>query len=156
MNRRTFLRIGAAGSLSIAAAARSSAASVAVQDDVPYGQSQLGLSDDGRDGVLYVPKAYKPGAPIPCVMMLHGFAGWADNLRSTFALGEEFGVVIIAPESRGLTWGRSLPGRGVPSCRQHHRRRPVARGACRAIGRRRLCLVDGTRLRRRFQSPDDL
>jgi poly(3-hydroxybutyrate) depolymerase len=43
-------------------------------------------------------------------MMLHGFAGWADNLRSTFALGEVFGVVIIAPESRGLTWGRSVPG----------------------------------------------
>jgi poly(3-hydroxybutyrate) depolymerase len=110
MNRRTFLRIGAAGSLSVAAAARSSAASDRVEDEVPYGQSRLGLSDDGRDGALYVPRAYKPGTPIPCLMMLHGFAGWADNLRSTFALGEEFGIVIIAPESRGLTWGRSVPG----------------------------------------------
>jgi phospholipase/carboxylesterase len=110
MNRRTFMRVGVAGGMSIAAAARNSAAAGSLQDEVPYGQSRLGLSDDGRDGVLYVPQAYKPGTPIPCVMMLHGFAGWADNLRSTFALGEEFGVVIIAPESRGLTWGRSVPG----------------------------------------------
>jgi hypothetical protein len=106
MNRRAFLRAGAAGGLSLASASRSAAA----LEEVRHGQSRLGLSDDGRDGVRYVRKAYKPGTPIPCVMMLHGYAGWADNLKSTFALGEEFGVVIRAPESRGLTWGQSVPG----------------------------------------------
>ena len=98
-----------AGGLSLAAA-RAGASSSAAQDEVPYGQSRLGLSDDGRDGVLYVPKAYKPGTPVPCVMMLHGFAGWADEMKSTFALAEEFGVVVIAPESRALTWGQAAPG----------------------------------------------
>jgi hypothetical protein len=41
-------------------------------------------------------------------MMLHGFAGWADNLRSTFALGENRRRDHrpgVAP-----TWGRSVPG----------------------------------------------
>lgn len=79
-------------------------------DGIPYGQSPLGVSDDGRDGVLFVPKSYRESVPAPLLIMLHGFAGWADEMKSTFALAEEFGVVVIAPESRTLTWGRSSPG----------------------------------------------
>jgi predicted esterase len=72
--------------------------------------TRLGLSDEGRDGVLYVPKGYKHGSPAPLLIMLHGFGGWADEMKSTFALAEEFGVVLIVPESRDATWGRSAPG----------------------------------------------
>ena len=75
-----------------------------------FGPSALGLSDDGRDGVLYVPKSYRESVPAPLLVMLHGFAGWADEMKSTFALAEEFGVVVIAPESRALTWGQAAPG----------------------------------------------
>lgn len=80
------------------------------QDKVPYGQTTLGLSDDGRDGTLYVPKSYKPGTPMPLVMMLHGFSGWGDGQRALFALAEELGFIVIAPESRDITWGKEIPG----------------------------------------------
>jgi predicted esterase len=42
--------------------------------------------------------------------MLHGFGGWADEMKSTYALAEEFGVVLIVPESRQVTWGQGVPG----------------------------------------------
>ena len=80
------------------------------QDTVPYGQTRLGLSDDLRDGTLYVPKSYTPGTPMPLLIMLHGFSGWGDNLRSLFALAEELGFLVIAPESRDITWGKEAPG----------------------------------------------
>ena len=75
-----------------------------------YGESRLGISDTDRDGILYVPKAYTPGVPMAVLMMLHGFGGAAESARSLYPLAEEFGVILIAPESRGLTWGQSIPG----------------------------------------------
>lgn len=82
----------------------------AASDAIPYGQSPLGLSDDGRDGILYVPKGYRETVPAPLLIMLHGFGGWADEMKSTYALAEEFGVVLIVPESRQITWGQAAPG----------------------------------------------
>jgi predicted esterase len=76
----------------------------------PVGQSPLGLSDDGRDGIVYIPKSYREDTPAPLLIMLHGFAGWADEMTSTYALAEEFGVVVIAPESRSIRWGQASPG----------------------------------------------
>ena len=80
------------------------------QDKIPYGQSRLGLSDDGRDGTLFIPKSYKPGTKMPLVIMLHGFSGWGDNQRRLFALAEELGFIVVAPESRDITWGKEAPG----------------------------------------------
>src|SRR5688572_470874 len=97
MDRRTFLAIGVGGFLHR-------------QDKIPYGQSRLGISDDERDGTLYVPKSYKAGVPMPLVMMLHGFAGFGDSVRYLFPLAEELGFIVIAPESRELTWGMAAPG----------------------------------------------
>lgn len=99
----------AAGS-AVALLQGSANAQAPVHDAIPYGQSRLGISDDDRDGTLYVPQSYTPGVPMPVMMMLHGFGGTGDGVRSMFPLAEEFGVIIIAPESRGLTWGRSIPG----------------------------------------------
>jgi phospholipase/carboxylesterase len=106
MNRRSFLIAGAVGAIGLLER-RVSARS---QDRIPYGQTALGLSDDGRDGVLYVPKSYKAGTPMPLVMMLHGFGGWGDGQRGLFALAEELGFIVIAPESRDITWGKEIPG----------------------------------------------
>ncbi len=80
------------------------------QSEFKYGESRLGISDDDRDGTLYVPKHYKAGTPMPVVMWLHGLAGSGDGARGLFPLADEFGVIIIAPESRGLTWGNEIPG----------------------------------------------
>src|SRR5690242_19983825 len=79
-------------------------------DKVPYGQTRLGLSDDLRDGTLYIPKSYKPGTPMPLLIMLHGFSGWGDNQRSLFALAEELNFIVVLPESRDITWGKEAPG----------------------------------------------
>ncbi len=87
-----------------------SAHAAAAQDQVPYGQTRLGISDTDRDGTLYVPKSYKPGTAMPLVMMLHGFSGWGDNQKRLFALADEFGFIVVAPESRDLTWGKEAPG----------------------------------------------
>jgi len=78
--------------------------------DVPYGQTRLGISDTDRDGTLYVPKSYKPGTKMPLVMMLHGFSGWGDNQKRLFALADELGFIVVAPESRDITWGKEAPG----------------------------------------------
>lgn len=109
MDRRAFLSLGAAGILGRLKGTRVASAQDRAQDDIPVGESRLGLSND-RDGTVYVPKAYKAGVPMPILMMLHGLAGSAQGVRYTFPLAEEFGVIVIAPESRGLTWGQSAPG----------------------------------------------
>jgi phospholipase/carboxylesterase len=119
MNRRRFLSVGAAGALGLVHGARLAAAQdpapAAPQEPaappaaVPYGETPIGL-DDERDGTLYVPKSYKPGVPMPLLMMLHGLTGGARSVRYTQPLAEEFGVIVIAPESRDFTWGQSVPG----------------------------------------------
>ena len=109
MNRRSFLTLGAAGAIGVLRSARNVRAQ-ATQPDIPFGESRLGVSDDGRDGTLYLPKKYKAGTPLPALMMLHGFGGTGTGVRYTFPLAEEFGVIVIGPESRALTWGQSAPG----------------------------------------------
>ncbi len=108
MDRRTFLRLSAAGATGLWP--RPARATAQAPPALPYGASRLGLSDDDRDATLYIPRSYRPGVPVPVMMMLHGFAGTGDGVRGMFPLAEEFGVVMIAPESRGLTWGRAIPG----------------------------------------------
>ena len=107
MNRRGFLTLGVAGALGVM---REAQAGQAAPADVPYGESRLGIAAGLRDGTLYVPKVYKPGVAMPVLMMLHGYAGFGDNMRSIFQLSDEFGVIVIAPESRDVTWGQSAPG----------------------------------------------
>lgn len=110
MNRRGFLTLSAASALGWLHGTRKASAAPLAQGEIPLGESRLGLSSDGRDGTVYVPKSYKEGRPMPVLMMLHGFGGTAQGVGYTFPLAEEFGVIVIAPESRGLTWGQSAPG----------------------------------------------
>ena len=107
MNRRAFLAGSAAGALGWLAATRSVRA-----QDIPYGETRLSLAEDDteREGSLYVPKSYRDGVPMPVLAMLHGLGGSASGVRYTFPLAEEFGVIVVAPESRGIAWGREIPG----------------------------------------------
>lgn len=62
----------------------------------------LGL-DAGRDGVLYVPETADPGAPL--LVFLHGATGTGRaHLRAVLAAVERYGVILVAPDSRGPTW----------------------------------------------------
>jgi phospholipase/carboxylesterase len=62
----------------------------------------LGL-DAGRDGVLYVPETAGPGAPL--LVFLHGAGGTGRaHLRAVLAAVDRYGVILVAPDSRGPTW----------------------------------------------------
>jgi predicted esterase len=117
MHRRAFLSLGAAGAIGLTRGVRRLTAQAPAQqpppnggDDIPIGKSRLGIADGERDGTVYVPQSYKKGVPMPLLMMLHGFRSTAEAVRYTFPLAEEFGVIVIAPESRDITWGQSIPG----------------------------------------------
>ena len=76
------------------------------------GQHALNLGTD-RDGLGYVPKGYKLGVPSPLMVVLHGAgqtSAWATRL---FPLADEFGVILLAPDSRNeRTWDMILGGFG--------------------------------------------
>jgi phospholipase/carboxylesterase len=57
-----------------------------------------------------VPQSYKKGVAMPIVVLLHGFRSTAEAVRFAFPLAEEFGVIVLAPESRDMTWGMEIPG----------------------------------------------
>jgi phospholipase/carboxylesterase len=66
----------------------------------------LGMVDErsGRDGVLYVPDTAEAGAPL--LVFLHGATGSGrGHLRAVLAAADRYGVIILAPDSRGGgTW----------------------------------------------------
>jgi phospholipase/carboxylesterase len=71
----------------------------------PPGESPLGLAD-GRDGLLYVPRQSRRQR-LPLLLLLHGATGSARGVTSrtsAFDLAEELGVVVVAPDSREVTW----------------------------------------------------
>jgi phospholipase/carboxylesterase len=76
--------------------------------DLRPGEHTLGLGSD-RDGLIYVPRGYMPGVPMPLVVMLHGAGGNRDSSRFRFPLADELGFIILAPDSRDeRTWDELL------------------------------------------------
>jgi phospholipase/carboxylesterase len=62
----------------------------------------LGL-DAGRDGVLYVPETAAAAAPL--LVFLHGATGTGRaHLRAVLGAVDRYGVILVAPDSRGPTW----------------------------------------------------
>jgi phospholipase/carboxylesterase len=62
----------------------------------------LGLGA-GRDGVLYVPDTAGPGAPL--LVFLHGASGTGRaHLRAVLGALDRYGVILVAPDSRGPSW----------------------------------------------------
>ncbi len=77
------------------------------------GEQPLGLgAGSGRDGLLIVPASYRPDVPAPLAVMLHGAGGSARRVSSLFAVADELGVIVLAPESRGRTWDGIRDGYG--------------------------------------------
>jgi phospholipase/carboxylesterase len=95
--RRRFLAVaGAAGTL---AGTRLRAA-----DEWGPGEHELGI-DNVRDGIVYVPRGYTPAVPMPLVVMFHGAGSMGLNTRYAFPFADEFGFIVLAPDSRSeLTW----------------------------------------------------
>lgn len=76
----------------------------------PFREAVPGVTEFGqnleRGGMLYVPESYSPGTPAPLIVALHGSGGRSDSWSRLFELCERFGVVLLAPDSRGRTWDR--------------------------------------------------
>jgi phospholipase/carboxylesterase len=59
----------------------------------------------GRDGLLYVPTSYKPDTPAPLALVLHGAGRDSTELVTPMkATADATGLVLVAPDSRGVTW----------------------------------------------------
>ena len=98
ITRRDFL--AAAGAASVLTAVNRPA----VADELTPGQYPLKL-DNVRDGVLYIPKGYTAGVAMPLVVMFHGAGGSGLGTSYCFPLADEFGFIVLAPDSRSeLTW----------------------------------------------------
>jgi predicted esterase len=67
------------------------------------GPHQLVL-ETGDDGMIYLPRSADPDALLPLAVMLHGGGGTSISMEFTVALAEEFGVVLLVPQSRAMTW----------------------------------------------------
>jgi phospholipase/carboxylesterase len=68
------------------------------------GLRRLGLGS-GRDGLLYIPPGHDATGKTPLALTLHGAGGDArSGLSHLIGLADEFGLVLLAPESRGRTW----------------------------------------------------
>jgi len=77
------------------------------------GESALGFAD-GRDGLIYMPKESRRQR-LPLLVLLHGATGSARGVATrthAFELADELGIVVLAPDSREVTWDivTSAPG----------------------------------------------
>jgi len=106
VTRRSFL--AASG----AAAALGFSVPASAADPVRIGQQPLKLGSD-RDGVLFVPKGYKPEVAAPLVLMFHGAGGTGLGVSYTFEVADDLGIIVLAPDSRDeATWDFLVHGYG--------------------------------------------
>src|SRR3954471_20569615 len=108
VTRRRFLAAGgAAAALALggpaaaggAARAAASGGPPAAPEPRKIGQQPLQLGSD-RDGVLFVPKGYKPEVATPLVLMFHGAGSTGLGVSYTFDVADDLGIIILAPDSR--------------------------------------------------------
>jgi phospholipase/carboxylesterase len=74
---------------------------------VPAARTELKL-DNVRDGMLYVPKGYTTDKALPLLVWLHGAGGSGNVSQALGDLADEFGIIVLAPDSRSWTWGSIL------------------------------------------------
>ncbi|MDH3270219.1 MAG: hypothetical protein OEN56_02730 [Gemmatimonadota bacterium] len=103
----------------------------------PMGASQLDFVPTGRDGILYVPDGYDAATPAPLLVTLHGRARSADDWVPFYPKCDERGIVMLAVDSRGVTWDRADSGSFGPDV-------AFINGALDYVFDR--CLIDTTRI----------
>jgi phospholipase/carboxylesterase len=109
ITRRGFLR--GAGVASVLATTRGRSWA----DELGPGQYPLKL-DYVRDGLVYVPRSYKPGVPTPLVVGFHGAGSTALSCQYMFPMADEFNFIVLATDSRDeRTWDIVLGENGPDS-----------------------------------------
>jgi len=67
------------------------------------GEHVLGLDSD-HDAILHMPPNPSPG-PMPLVVLLHGASSRGERMLERMGTaGDDAGVAVLAPDSRGQTW----------------------------------------------------
>jgi phospholipase/carboxylesterase len=99
-----FARSGQAPSMDGARWRQASTAQPAAPPQPLGTRTPLKLGTD-RDGFVYVPKDYTEQTALPLLVMLHGAGSTAQSVQYSLPLADEFGVIILAPDSRDeRTW----------------------------------------------------
>ena len=126
MTRRRFIGWGLAGAATACSgsllagsglfAAEANPALLKSRPGKPTKPAKIGLHDlglaKGKDGVLSVPKGYKPEKPVPLIFMLHGALGRYPSYHTFCEVAAEDGIAVVTPDSRGQTWDMILGGFG--------------------------------------------
>ena len=71
--------------------------------------------EGGRETLLYVPSGYRADQPAPLLVLLHGATQNAELWSRTdqfFRLADEFGVVLVMPNSTSNSWDLMRGGYG--------------------------------------------
>jgi len=133
----TVTRRGFLAAIGAAAAVLPGGAQETGNTDVTPGQHALKLAEGDRDGLYYIPSGYKADLRSPLWVVLHGAGGSAQTTQYLFALADEFGVVLLAPDSRDeRTWDGVLRNWG-----------PDVEYIAAAVGHvARLCAIDRSRM----------
>jgi phospholipase/carboxylesterase len=78
--------------------------SAAPRVPVPAALESVPLAS-GREGLLAIPPDVDPARPLPLLVSFHGAGSSARRgIERVGALGDEFGVLVFAPQSREPTW----------------------------------------------------
>ena len=116
LSRREFFALAAAGaaaacggdsspaSPSPAVSGRLSARPQAQRTTLSPGAHVLGRDVGRDDGIIYVPHGVDPAQLLPFSVMMHGGGGNSMRMDFTLPLAEEFGVVMLLPQSRKADW----------------------------------------------------
>jgi predicted esterase len=116
ISRREFFALAAAGAAAAcggdsspasptpAVTGRLSARPQAQHTTLSAGAHVLGREAGRDDGIIYVPHGIDPDQTLPFAVMMHGGGGNSMRMDFTLPLAEEFGVVMLLPQSRKGVW----------------------------------------------------
>ena len=116
ISRREFFALAAVGagaacgsdsspaSPSPAVTGRLSARPEAQRTTLSPGAHVLGRDVGRDDGIIYVPHGVDPAQALPFAVMMHGGGGNSMGMDFTLPLAEEYGVVMLLPQSRKGVW----------------------------------------------------
>jgi predicted esterase len=120
ISRREFFALAAAGaaaacgsdsspaSPSPTVTGRLSARPVAERTTLSPGAHVLGREFGRDDGIIYVPHGVDPARALPFAVMMHGGGGNSMRMNFTVPLAEEYGVVLLLPQSRKGVWDAAV------------------------------------------------